>query len=153
MCPFLRTDVILKSNEIWFFRFGRKKRKRKKKKKETITSLVHGHSRSFRNRQTRSRFYLSFSVLISPLCLSAPVLGSLKLSSMRKGGVLLVTRRFILKKSSVSSQRSAPTCNKEIKGNKTEKENVPPRSSKWRLSISRSCFAVFCVPLCASIGR
>lgn len=128
MCPFLRTDVILKSNEIRFIRLGRKKRK--EKKKETITSLAHGHSRSFRNRQTRSRFYLSFSVLISPLCLSAPVLGSLKLSSMGKGGVLLVTRRFILKKSSVSSQRSAPTCNKEIKGNKTEKENVPPRSSK-----------------------
>lgn len=99
MCPFLRTDVILKSNEIRFIWLGRKKRKRKKKKKkETITSLVHGHSRSFRNRQTRSRFYLSFLVLISPLCLSAPVLGSLKLSSMGKGGVLLVTRRFILKK-------------------------------------------------------
>lgn len=37
MCPFLRTDVILKSNEIRFIRLGRKKRKKKEERNDNVS--------------------------------------------------------------------------------------------------------------------
>lgn len=59
--------------------------------------------------------------------------GSWKLEIIFDGKRWCVARYaeiYSKKKSSVSSQRSAPTCNKKVQGNKTEKENVLPRSSK-----------------------
>lgn len=86
MRSFLKTAVILKSNEIRFIPFSWKKKNEKEKmamkKRETITS--HRYSLFLViSKSLNSQFYLSLTVLISSLRLSLPVLGSLKLSSMK----------------------------------------------------------------------
>lgn len=136
MCPFLRTNVILKSTEIRFIRLGRKKRKKKKKEEEEERNDNVSGARPFSVVSESSNSIAVLSVVLSfnfaSLLIGA---GSWKLEIIFDGKRWCVARYAEIyskkkKKSSVSSQRSAPACNKEVKGNKTEKENVLPRSSK-----------------------
>lgn len=108
-----------------------------------------------RNRQTRSSSVLSasFAVLISSLRLSAPVLGSLKLSS--KWGKWWRAARYAEIYSKKRNDR-ALICGRVRwgkRGKKKEKACSGCVRQNGRLSISRSCFVLFFVRVSPDRGR